>query len=281
MKLGLHIATAGDITKAPARARAWGAETIQVFASNPRGWRPTTYTDKQAEAFRAACAESQLDPVWIHMIYLVSFGTADDEQREKSVTAMRHTLAVADQLGVRGVVTHMGSHKGLGFDQALERLRDSYTRAFEDSEHSLLAMEIAAGQGGAIGNTLEELAQMIDVMQGHPRITVCLDTAHTLAAGYDIRTPEGLDAFIERFDSLIGLDRLAVLHLNDSKAGLGSHVDRHENIGDGELGNEGLSLIINHPKLAHLSGVLEVPGMDGKSGPDEENMRRLVALRTS
>jgi deoxyribonuclease-4 len=280
MKLGLHIATAGDITTAPARARDWGAESIQVFASNPRGWKPTVYTDEKAAAFRAAVTESGIDPVWIHMIYLVSFGTPDDEQREKSVTAMRQMLATADQFGVRGVVTHMGSHKGLGFDQALERIRDSYTRALDASEHSLLVMEIAAGQGGAIGNSLEELAAMVEVMKGHPRMAVCIDTAHALSAGYEVRTPEGLDDFLDQFDRLIGLDRLAVFHLNDSKADLGSRLDRHENIGDGTLGNAGLSLIVNHPRLAQLSGVLEVPGIDGKSGPDEENMRRLLALRT-
>jgi deoxyribonuclease IV len=280
MKLGMHIGTAGSLVGTPARAKAMGAETIQVFASNPRGWKPTLYTDGQGEAFRVAATESGIDPVWIHMIYLVSYGTPDDEQREKSVTAMRQMLATADVLGARGVVTHMGSHKGLGFDQALTRITDSFTRVLEASEHSLLLMENSAGAGGNIGNSLEELAAMLDAMKGHPRIGVCIDTAHALTSGYDIRTPEGLDDFIGRFDSLIGLDRLAVMHLNDSKADYATHVDRHENIGDGFIGTEGFRGIINHPRLANISGVLEVPGIDGKSGPDLENMNRLLALRT-
>ncbi|MDF2461718.1 MAG: deoxyribonuclease [Candidatus Saccharibacteria bacterium] len=279
MKLGVHISTSGDLIGTPARAAEMGAETIQMFASNPRGWRPTKYTPKKAQEFRAAVAAAGIDPVWFHMIYLVSFGTPDEEQREKSILATQQTLAAADLLGATGVITHMGSHKGLGFEQALERIKDSYTRALAESEKSLLIMEIAAGQGGAIGNSLEELAAQFDVMKGHPRLAVCIDTCHALSAGYELRTPEGLDDFLAKFDSLIGLDRLVVLHLNDSKNDLGAKIDRHENIGEGTIGYDGMRNIINHPKLAHISGVLEVPGMDGKSGPDKENMDRLKALR--
>jgi deoxyribonuclease IV len=281
MKLGMHMATAGNLVGTPARAQQMGAETIQIFASNPRGWRPTVYAADKAAAFRAACAESGIDPVWFHMIYLVSYGTPDEEQRQKSITAMSQTLATADLLGAKGVVTHMGSHKGLGFDQALGRITESYTRALEDSEDSLLIMENSAGGGGNIGNSLQELAAMLDAMKGHPRMAVCIDTAHALTSGYEIRTPDGLDKFLAEFDSLIGLDRLVVMHLNDSKADLGTHIDRHENVGDGFIGNDGLRGIINHPKLATVSGVIEVPGMDGKSGPDQENMDRLKALRSA
>ena len=128
MKLGLHISTAGNLVATPERARAMGADTIQIFASNPRGWRPTIYNETIAQAFRDACVAANIDPVWIHMIYLVSYGTADDEQRAKCITAMRDMLGTADLLGVKGVVTHMGSHKGLGFDQALKRITDSYTQ---------------------------------------------------------------------------------------------------------------------------------------------------------
>jgi deoxyribonuclease-4 len=279
MKLGLHLSTAGNLVGTPARAKEMGAETIQIFASNPRGWKPTLYSAKQGEAFRVAAKEAGIDPVWFHMIYLVSYGTPDDEAREKSITAMQQTLANADLLGAKGVVTHMGSHKGLGFDQALERITDSYTRSLAESEHSLLCMENSAGAGGNIGNSLEELAAMLEAMKGHPRMAVCIDTAHAFTSGYDLRTAEGLDDFLGRFDSLIGLDRLAVMHLNDSKADYGSHVDRHENIGDGFIGLEGFRHIVGHPKLAGVSGILEVPGIDGKSGPDKENMDRLISLR--
>jgi deoxyribonuclease-4 len=213
------------------------------------------------------------------MIYLVSYGTPDDELRQKSVTAMTAALANADLLGVKGIVTHQGSHKGLGFEQAVDRTVDSITRALGESEKSLFILENSAGQGGSMGNSLEELAAVIDGMKGHPRLAVCIDTCHALNAGYEIRTPEGLNDFLAKFDSLIGLDRLVVMHLNDSKADLGSHLDRHENIGFGTIGDAGFKLIVNHPKLQNIAGVLEVPGIDGKSGPDEANMQRLIGLR--
>jgi deoxyribonuclease-4 len=277
MKLGLHISTAGNISAAPQRAADMGAETIQIFAANPRGWRPTTYTSEVAGAFRAATLAASIDPVWIHMIYLVSYGTNDDEQRLKSIEAMSQGLITADQLGAKGVVTHMGSHKGAGFDQALERITDSYSRILETDGESLFIMENSAGAGGNIGNTLEEIAAMIDAMKGHKRLAVCIDTAHALARGYELRTSEGIDDFLVRFDDLIGLDRLAVMHLNDSKVDFGARVDRHENIGDGFIGLEGFRHIINHPKLAHVSGVLEVPGLTG-DGPDKANLDRLKNL---
>ncbi len=280
MRLGLHIATAGNIVGAPARAREMGAETIQVFASNPRGWRPTNYTEKQAVDFRTACAQAEIEPTWAHMIYLVSYGTPDDEQRTKSTTALSHTLASADLLGLKGVVTHMGSHKGLGLDQALQRMSESIQPALDSSNTTLLLFENSAGAGGNIGNSLQELAQILDALKGHPRLGICIDTAHALTSGYEIRTPDGLDAFLAEFDQTIGLDRLALMHLNDSKADLGTHVDRHENIGFGFIGDEAMARIINHPRLAHISGVMEVPGMDGKSGPDQPNMEKLLSLRS-
>src|SRR6266568_5533174 len=164
MKLGMHLATAGNLVGTPARAQAMGAETIQVFASNPRGWRPTTYTPEKARQFRDACDAAGFGDVWMHMIYLVSYGTPDDALREKSVTAMRAALANADLLGVKGVVSHMGSHKGLGFDQAVDRTADSITRALDASEHSLFILENSAGSGGNMGNSLEELAAIIDAL---------------------------------------------------------------------------------------------------------------------
>jgi deoxyribonuclease IV len=278
MIYGLHISTAGNIVGTPARARDMGADVIQIFASNPRGWRPTNYTSEQAKKFQEACAESHIQQTFIHMIYLVSYGTADDELRGKSITALDQTMQNADLLGVKGVVTHLGSHKGLGLEQALKRLTDAMQEAIASSEHSWLILENSAGQGGNIGNGLEELAQIFEAMKGHPRLKVCIDTCHTLTSGYEIRTQEGLDKFLTDFDRLIGLERLVVMHLNDSKADLGAHVDRHENIGDGFIGEAGFRVILNHTKLANIPGILEVPGMDGKSGPDKENLDRLKAL---
>lgn len=256
-----------------------GAETIQIFTSNPRGWRPTHYTQEQASDFRSACEQAEIHPTWAHMIYLVSYGTPNNEQRDKSTLALSQTLASADLLGIRGVVTHMGSHKGLGLPQALERMAKSISSALESSESSYLLLENSAGGGGNIGNSLAELEQILTALKAHPRIGFCIDTAHALTSGYELRTAEGLEDFIAEFDSRLGLSRLKLMHLNDSKADIGTHVDRHENIGHGYIGDEAIGRIINHPRLTSIAGVLEVPGMDGKSGPDEANMQRLLSLR--
>jgi deoxyribonuclease-4 len=277
MKYGLHIATAGDIVGTPARAHDMGADTIQIFASNPRGWRQTIYDAKKAQAFQDACKQAEINPVFIHMIYLVSYGTPDDELRGKSVTALHQMLQTAESLGVKGVVTHMGSHKGAGFAQSLPRTVKSLTAALEDSSESYLILENSAGAGGNIGNSLDELAAIIDGLDKHPRLKICLDTCHLLASGYEIRTPDGLEKTLDEFDQKIGLDRLVVMHLNDSKGDLGSNLDRHENIGDGFIGNVGFKVILNHPALKDVSGVLEVPGLDDK-GPDAANLERLRKL---
>ena len=262
---------------APERARAMGADAIQIFAGNPRGWRPTEYTPEQGQQFHAACSEAKISDVFIHEIYLVSYGSPDPEMQHKSVNSLTHSLAVADLLGARGVVTHMGSHKGLGTEQALGRIRESFTKALKGSKDSWLIIENSAGAGGNMANSLDEIGQIIDVMDGHPRLRVCLDTAHTLTSGYEIRTPEGWNDFMKQFDKLIGLDRLACFHLNDSKADLGAHIDRHENIGDGFIGLAGFKGIVNYPRLTDTPGLLEVPGLEGK-GPDAANLERLRKL---
>ena len=254
-----------------------GAETIQIFASNPRGWKPTIHTPAAGQEFVVAAKAAGIDPIWIHMIYLVTYGTPDDDMREKSVVALRQMLATADLLGVKGVITHMGSHKGLGLDQALERIKDSFTRALEGGQDSLLIMENSAGSGGNIGNSLEELAMIYKIMDNHPRLAVCIDTAHAFTSGYDLRSATGVSTFLDEFDRLIGLDRLVVMHLNDSKADIGTHVDRHENIGDGFIGLDGFRALVNEPRLANVAGIMEVPGLDDK-GPDAANLERLRAL---
>ena len=277
MRLGLHIASGGNLMTTPERARAMGADVIQIFAGNPRGWRPTQYTPQQGEQFRAAVKAAGIQDAFIHEVYLVSYGTPDEEQRQKSIATLSHTLQVADLLGVKAVVTHMGSHKGEGLQQALDRMRDSLTKALKGSENSWLALENSAGAGGNIGNSIDELAQIFAVMENHPRLKVCIDTAHAFTSGYDIRSADGVAKFLDEFDQKLGLDRLACMHLNDSKADLGSHIDRHENIGDGFIGLEGFRALVNEPRLANVAGLMEVPGLDN-NGPDAANLQRLRDL---
>lgn len=276
MRFGAHVATGGALAAAPGRARALGADCVQVFVGNPRAWRTAPVTAEAAEAFRKACAETGVE-AFVHCMYLVNYGTADDALRDRSVAALEHTMRVADELGVTGVVTHLGSHKGSGFDAGLDRLVDALAAGLAASEHTLLLPENSAGSGDTVGASVTELAAIADRLGAPDRLGVCLDTAHLLAAGYEIRTRPGLDALFGEFDATIGLDRLRLVHLNDSKTGLGSRVDRHENIGDGHIGTAGFTEFVNHPAVAGVPGVLEVPGLAGE-GPDAANLDRLRAM---
>jgi deoxyribonuclease-4 len=277
MKFGLHISTAGDLAGTPARARAMGADVIQIFAGSPRTWRQTVYSPDRAKAFRDACGAARVSSVFIHMLYLVAYGTANEELRQKSIIAMRDMLGVADQLGAVGVITHMGSHSGLEFAEAARRVADALTRTFDQSQHSYLILENSAGAGSVIGDTLEELATIYEYMGQPKRVKFCLDTCHLLASGYEVRQPDSWHRLLDDFDRLIGLEHLVALHLNDSKGEINTKLDRHENIGDGTIGYAGFKHIVNDPRLKDLPGMLEVPGI-GDQGPDKENLDRLKAL---
>jgi deoxyribonuclease-4 len=279
MRLGMHISTAGNLIGTPARAAELGAESIQIFAGNPRGWRPTIYSEKQGSDFKTATREAGLaDNVFIHMMYLVAYGSANDELRSKSIEAMKHMMATADLLGVTGVVTHMGSHKDQTLEEAVKRLGDGLKECLAVDSSSYLVLENCAGSGAIIGDSFEELKMIYEGLDRHSRVKFCLDTAHLLASGYDIRTSEGFDKTLDQFDKLLGLYNRVCYHINDTKIHIHGRVDRHENIGDGYLGIEAFRAIVNHPKLKDIPGMLEVPGLDDK-GPDKPNLDRLKALR--
>ena len=277
MIIGLHVSSSGGVENAPARAAAEGGEALQIFAGSPRMWKKTTYTSEQGEAFRANATEYKIKQSFIHVMYLTSYGTTDDEHREKSIDAYINALKNCDTLGCEGAVTHLGSHKGLGFDQALPRIKESLNEVLDSDTQAQVILENSAGSGGNIGNSFEELARIINACDGHPRLKVCLDTAHAFTSGYDLREPGQWDDMIKEFDSIIGLKRLSVLHINDSKADFLSRVDRHENIGDGYIGNTAFADIVNDERFKDTAGILEVPGLEGK-GPDKANVDRLRAL---
>jgi deoxyribonuclease-4 len=275
MIYGVHISTAGDLVGTPARAAAMGAGSLQIFTGSPRTWRQATYSDEVASNFRAELGRLSM-PAFTHMMYLTAYGTPDKELRSKSIEVAKHTLKTADQIGMSGVVTHMGSHKGMGTDSMLSVLKDSLLEAVSDTA-TMLLMENSAGAGGNVGNSIDELAKIYEATGRSPKIGFCLDTAHLLAAGYEVRTAEGWDGLLKEFDQKIGLDRLKVIHLNDSKIDIGGKVDRHQNIGFGYIGEDGFKHILNHPKVKDLPGILEVPGIDGH-GPDKANLDKLKSL---
>lgn len=279
MLFGAHVATAGKFLTTPERAAEMGANTLQIFASNPRGWRPTTYSPEDGARFQQACQGAGIQKTFIHMIYLTSYGTPNEELRDKSITALKHTLKMGDLLGVTGVVTHLGSHKGLGLEQALKRLADGLLESLNGSGDCLILVENSAGAGGNIGNSIDELAQILAATGHHTRVKVCLDTAHLFASGYDISSSEGWDQLVREVEAKIGWDQVVVLHCNDSKVDLGAKVDRHENIGQGFIGDDGFRAILTHPKVQNsdLALILEVPGING-TGPDKANLDKLKLL---
>ena len=279
MKLGAHVSTAGGLEKAIDRAQDIGAETIQIFASSPRGWAFKPIPEERVLAFREKSAESGISPAFLHGIYLVNIGGAPNLV-EKSIESLAAHMNVAGQIGAAGVIFHGGSHKGAGFDgvldQATAALREVLSRSPADV---WLIIENSAGMGAHIGSSFGEIRRLIEGVDS-PQIMVCLDTQHCFAAGYNLAEPDTIDAVMEEFDKEIGLSRLVAVHANDSKVEYGSGVDRHENIGQGNIGIEGFEVMMSHTAFQDVPFLLEVPGADGK-GPDKENLDRLKGIRDS
>jgi deoxyribonuclease-4 len=266
MLIGAHVSPAGGPANAVQRGVERGCESIQFFNQSPRAWRPRVYSDEEVEAFRAAVGESEIDAVLIHAVYLLNCASEDKEIRDKSLTALTAALQAGDALGAVGVVLHPGSalKDGGPVDAAIARASETIAEALADSERCPLHLEDTAGAGGTLGRSFEELAALIERAGGGERLGVCLDSCHLLASGYDVRTADGLGAVLDDFDSVVGLDRLASLHFNDSATPLGSNVDRHAPPGEGCLGREGCAAFLSEPWFEGMPVILEGPGLEGK-----------------
>lgn len=275
--LGAHVSSSGGIHTAIDRIEALGADSVQLFTQSPRTWRPTSHDPASLERFKERRLEAGIDGVVCHALYLVNLASPDDAIYSKSVAALTNTVDVACAIEADGVVFHVGSHQGAGFEVGLERVVPALAAALERcSETTWLLMENSAGAGGTIGRSIAELTAIFERLDRHPRLGVCLDSCHLYVSGYDVTDRAALDAVLDELDRTIGLDRLRALHVNDSKAPLGSNRDRHENIGEGLLG-EKLGVFLGHPALQGLPALLEVPGTDGK-GPDADEVRKLKEL---
>jgi deoxyribonuclease IV len=265
--IGAHVSSSGGIHTAIDRAEAMGADSVQVFTQSPRAWRPTNHPAENFERFKERRAEAGIDGVLCHALYLVNLASPKDDFYEKSVAAMCNTVDVGCAIEADGVVFHIGSHLGAGMEVGLERVVEAMRKVLDRcSETTWLLMENSAGAGGTIGRSVEELALVFDRLGGHPRLGVCLDSCHLYVSGYDVGDENALDSVLDELDGSIGLDRLRALHVNDSKAPLGSNLDRHDNVGDGLLGDK-LGVFLGRQRLQGLPAVLEVPGPDGH-GPD-------------
>ncbi|MBI2165260.1 MAG: deoxyribonuclease IV [Chloroflexi bacterium] len=278
MRLGAHVSTAGGLEKAVDRALAMGAEAIQVFGSSPQSWAFREVPEAQVEAFREKLTTSGVHPVFLHAIYLVNLGSPAAENLSKSVQALVNYTVLAGRIGARGVIFHAGSHRGAGYEGIFKQTVQAIESVLAASPAGVeLLMENSAGMGQHIGSRFQEIGQIIKAV-GSERLKVCLDTEHAFAAGYNVADRQGIQEAMAEFDREIGLDRLVAVHANDAKVPLGSGVDRHENIGEGHIGEAGFEVIMAHPAFRDVPFLLEVPGVDG-GGPDKPNLDRLKAIR--
>jgi deoxyribonuclease IV len=272
---GGHVS--GGVKAAPERAKEIGAEALQLFVQSPRAWRFPNHDPDVLAGFPGRARDLGISATLVHAIYLCNFASPDDEIYGKSISTLRSTVDTACAISADGVVFHVGSHLGSGFEAGLERAAPAIDQVLEScSETTWLLVENSAGTGGTMGRSLEELATIVERLAGHPRLGVCLDSCHLWASGYDVTDPAALDSMLDEFDRLIGLDRLRALHVNDSVTPLGSNRDRHANLLEGLIG-EGLSVFLGNPRLQHLPAVVETEGQHGK-GADAEEMRKLREL---
>jgi deoxyribonuclease-4 len=277
MLVGAHVSPAGGPARAVDRGVERGAEAIQFFNQSPRAWRAREYTEEEAAEFRQTLAASSVDAAVIHTVYLINCASRDRTIRRKSLTSLTIALRSGAALGVRGVVLHAGSALAGDVKRAITRAGKVIREALDDSEHCPLHLEDTAGSGGTLGRSFSELAALIEAAGGDKRLGLCLDSCHLYASGYDVRTADGLRAVIDECAEIVGVGRLGSVHVNDSKTGLGSNVDRHAPLGTGELGESGCAVFLSEPRFEGLPAIFEGPGVEGKqpAKADLDAMKRL------
>ncbi len=278
LRLGAHESIAGGLYRAFDRAESVGCEAVQLFVKSNRAWAVKPLAAEDIARFQARAEETGISPVVGHTSYLLNLGTPDQALWRRSCDTLVIELERCEALGIPYLVLHPGSHVGTGEEKGLARVAQALgeVHAATAGFHSRILLETTAGQGTNLGYTFEHLAWLLENSPQGERLGVCLDTCHVFAAGYELRTPEGYAATMDRFEQVIGLDRLQALHLNDSKGDLGSRKDRHEHIGKGFIGLEGFRNLLNDPRLAGLPGLLETP----KSDDLHEDVENLAVLRS-
>ena len=277
--LGAHVSTAGGCAAAVERALSIGCTAMQIFVKNNMQWFADALPPAEADSFRHHPRRGELRAVFGHTGYLINLAATNPDFHARSMRSLSEELARAGQLGLPFLVLHPGAHMGAGVEAGLEKVASSLDRLFAGlpANPVRIALEVTAGQGSTLGRTFEELAFILEHVERPERLCVCLDTAHLFAGGHDISTATGVKQTFARFDKLIGRDRLAALHLNDSKTALDSRVDRHEHIGKGRIGLEAFRFIMCQPRFRNIPKVLETPkGKEMKE--DIENMAVLRSL---
>jgi deoxyribonuclease IV len=275
MLLGAHVSAAGGISNAIDRIEEIGGNAVQVFTQSPRMWKATEHTPDEIRRFRKRRRQAKVRHVACHALYLVNLASRDPEVRTKSFDALAATLETARAIRADTVVFHVGSHLGMGFDDAVRVVTPPLRELLSlTTERLWLCLENAAGAGGTIGRSIDELAAICEALDGHERLGICLDSCHWWASGVDVTSTAALDDAVGDLDARLGLDRLRLLHVNDAKTPLGSNRDRHEVVAEGVLGSN-LAVFLGHPAFRRVPAVLETWPDGGLSSADMELLRTL------
>lgn len=274
--LGVHVSIAGKLSRAIDRARTLQCGTMQIFSRSPRGWKAAAFDPEEVRRFREERRIAGIRPLAVHASYLINLASSDQVLWDRSLDAVGEELTRADQLDADFLVVHVGSNAVQGTDYATTRMVEALKRVRTFKTRTRLLLENTAGERGDLGSRMEELAAICDRLGPDSQIGFCLDTCHAFAAGYDLSRPEGVRQWVRTIESTIGLDRLCLLHVNDSKKGLSCHVDRHEHIGKGKIGLKGFETIVRHPRLRNIPMILETPKK--QPGDDRQNMDVLIGL---
>lgn len=300
MRLGVHIRIGGGLLKSLDRARELGCEAVQLFSGNPNAWHRTPPDLIAAEMFRARTAELGIRPIVLHTPYLLNLAAPDDAIWTKSRDSLADAVWRAPAMGASIVVTHIGSHKGEGYEAGVHRIGEAVRFALDVPAHPepvegraepaapahpepvegpVIALELGSGSGNSIGSRFEQIADiMAELSDVSDRVGICIDTAHLWGAGYDISTAEGVRAMFDLLKQHVGFGKLKIVHLNDTLMALDSRRDRHHHIGQGQIGLEGFRAILNYPGTRDLPGIIETPADDNDLTPDKQNLAALRGL---
>ncbi|PXF61493.1 MAG: endonuclease [Candidatus Methanogaster sp.] len=283
--VGVHVSIAGSIDRAVDRAQKLGCDTFQIFTRNPRGWRFKDLTPEQVEKFTTKIERSGIYPPVAHAPYLPNLASPKEDGYSRSVDALASEVLRCSTLHIPYLVTHLGSHLGTGTEGGVMRIISAVSTAigaFEEARPEgggsvMILLENTAGTKNSVGGRFEEIGRIIDGVKRDDLVGVCFDTCHAFAAGYELRTADTLDATMALFDETIGLDRLKLIHLNDSKGGLNSRLDRHEHIGMGYIREDGFKVILHHDAIRKLPMILETPVDARRDDVGNIRMARMLA----
>ncbi len=277
MKFGVHTSIAGGLTESIIRAKELDCDIFQIFSTNPRGWKGRVITNEEGEDFKEKLVEAEIGPVVIHTPYLINLASPKDDLYQKSIKALIEGVKRSDQIGAKYLVLHPGSHTGSGVEAGIKRIAKGLNEVIAAANPKVvILLENVAGAGTAIGKSIAELSDIIQQVEESEYVGICFDTCHGFAAGYDIRDIKQLEELLKNIDEKIGLDKLGVIHANDSQGELASNKDRHQHIGEGEIGLIGFENLVNHPRLKDKLFILETPV--NEHGDDQDNLNRIRSL---